>query len=167
MPFQRFEHRTSDIHIVNFNKGWVSPSFAFIKDKASFLWHVLNLLLTLAEDVGFEPTGHNCDLRLSKPLHSTTLPIFLEFGEGSRSRTYNVNLSEQIYSLPQHHRRCRPFVWCERRDSNSHFMTSKDIASARWATLVLAILFRLSASGRINSSHTFSASVVRCILVTA
>ena len=45
---------------------------------------------------------------------SSALPTELYanmFGGRSWIRTNNVYLSEQIYSLPQHHRRCRPSVY--------------------------------------------------------
>ena len=40
-------------------------------------------------------------------VNSFLFNFFLEFGGAGRIRTYNVYLSEQIYSLSQHRRRCR------------------------------------------------------------
>ena len=53
---------------------------------------------------GWTRTGNP---RNQNPLHYLCATAQL-FGGGGWSRTNNVNLSEQIYSLPQHHRRCRP-----------------------------------------------------------
>ena len=49
--------------------------------------------------------------RILSPLPLPTELYANVFGGRSWIRTNNVYLSEQIYSLPQHHRRCRPSVY--------------------------------------------------------
>ena len=60
----------------------------------------------MAGKVGIEPTtGRLTAVCSAAELHANM------FGGRSWIRTNNVYLSEQIYSLPQHHRRCRPSVY--------------------------------------------------------
>lgn len=57
----------------------------------------------MAEQTGLEPVTDGIKICC------TTFVLLLNcFGGGGWSQTNNVYLSEQIYSLPQHHRRCRP-----------------------------------------------------------
>ena len=57
--------------------------------------------------VRFEPTTNGLKVRCLCQLGY----LGIYFGGAGRIRTYNVYLSEQIYSLPQHHRRCRPSMY--------------------------------------------------------
>ena len=61
------------------------------------------VVICMAERAGLEPATHGIKIRCT----TFVLPLNC-FGGGGWSRTNNVYLSEQIYSLPQHHRRCRP-----------------------------------------------------------
>ena len=53
--------------------------------------------------VRFEPTTNGLKVRCLCQLGY----LGIYFGGAGRIRTYNVYLSEQIYSLSQHRRRCR------------------------------------------------------------
>ncbi len=65
--------------------------------------YLCQVVICMAERAGLEPATHGIKIRCT----TFVLPLNC-FGGGGWSRTNNVYLSEQIYSLPQHHRRCRP-----------------------------------------------------------